>query len=195
MLMSKFICNGSANYVERKFAEKYQLDVKDASRIINFLKGNGNVLCDDEFVKRIYSSGIPNGCLGLIIPGSDYKYYINVKTATVALAALILDITLTKGAAATLVSLLGMPAAAIVKLDESNGEKCIVKETVLTDGKTGNENVLAKYNGECCNNNYRCKFNNDGKCMCKKTDIVAIYKDLVRKNVFKQHGDFYKYNF
>lgn len=195
MFMSKFICSGSVDYVERRFAEKYRLDEKDASRIINFLNGNGNVLCDGEFVRKIYSSGIPSGCLGMMIPGSDYKYYVNVKTATVALAALILDITLTKGAAATLVSLLGMPTAAIVKLDESNGEKCIVKETVSTKCKTGNENILAEYNGECCNNNYKCKFNRGGKCMCKKTDIVAIYKDLVRKNVFKQHGDFYKYNF
>ena len=99
----------------------------------------------------------------------------------------------TKGFASVLIGFLGITNTSFVKINEYNGEKCILKETIMQKDKVGNKNLLNKFHGECCNNQYKCKYKINDKCKCKKKDIITIFDNLCEKGVFKKYSSGYKY--
>lgn len=81
-----------------------------------------------------------------------------------------------------------MNTQAIAILDECEGEKCIVKETLLRDKKTGDCELLRDFNGECVNNNMNCRYRAAGQCRCDERTIRSIYESLVEKMFSKELG-------
>lgn len=164
----------------------------DSEKIINYLIKNKSALNADESIEltRIYPNS-PPGTMCLMI--AQTGYYVNIKISTIVICALLLDINLTKGFASTAIALMGVPSAAFVKLNEYDGQKCIVKETLATKDKIGSEKILDKFCGECCNCDLTCKYRHEGHCTCSSSNIVKIYDLLANKNMFKKVNGIYKY--
>lgn len=165
---------------------------EDANKIIEFLTNNRNILSNSEkFEIDVEYPDMPPGMMGLMI--AEYTYYVNIKVTTIAIIALLLDINVTGGLAATLLSLGGASSRGIIKLNEFEGEKCIVKETLMQGVRIGNKDILLKFSGECCNNNMNCKYNDSGKCNCSENTVISIYEKLVEKDMFIKRGNEYVY--
>lgn len=107
---------------------------EDANKIIEFLTNNREILSNSEkFEIDAEYPDMPHGMIGLMI--AKYTYYVNIKVTTIALITLLLDINVTGGLAATLLSLGGASSRGIIKLNEFEGEKCIVKETLILSSR------------------------------------------------------------
>lgn len=189
--MKYFQINGSKSQVESHFAD-LGIDASSANAIIDYLGKNKEILNSDEYV-RISTEfpSFPPGMIGLMIPTTNY--YINIKTATIVVAAFLADIYLTQGVLSTLLGACGFSCTAITVLSEENGEKCIVRETLTRNPKVGSAHILAPLKGECCNNDLSCKYRIDGRCHCTEDDILKIYDKLAERNMFSRIGDFYQY--
>lgn len=151
---------------------------------------NKDILGNDESVFIKYQS-FPPGMMGLMVSGDNY--YINIRITTIVVAALILDLYITRGAMATILGMCGVPKTSIVKINETTGEKCILKETLMRKSKRGDQNILSSFNGKCCNNNMNCQYRDGDNCTCKRENVLAIFQKLTDKNIFKANGDFYDY--
>lgn len=178
--------------VEKAYSELTRLGVEsqsDAERILTFLSENPNMLNENEVIRKYQKDPpkIPQDRIGFLI--MEQNIFINLKITTILLAALLLDINLTDGFASLIVNMLGVPQNVIVKFNEYDGEKCIIHEAM--NAKIISVNVLRRFNGECCNNQYKCKYNNNGKCTCTEEKIKEILDNLTEANMFKKVGDSY----
>ena len=48
--------------------------------------------------------------------------------------------------------------------------------------------------GECCNNNLKCCFQNENKCMCTTEKVENIMEQLADMGILKKEGEMYHYN-
>lgn len=189
--MKYFVIRGSKSEVESCFAD-LGIDASSANAIIDYLRKNKEILNSDEYVKiSTEFPSFPPGMIGLMIPRTNY--YINIKVATIVVAAFLADISLTQGALSMLLGLCGFSNTAITELNEELGEKCIVRETLAHNPKVGSPRILAPLKGECCNNDLSCKFRIEDRCHCTEDDILKIYEKLADRNMFSRIGEFYKY--
>lgn len=131
--------------------------------------------------------------MNLLVGTSNYN--INIKSLTLVAIALLLDIKLTLGFASAILSIIGFNNQAIVRINASEGEKCLILEAKQTDKRIINEDVLAIYNSECVHNDLICKYRDGDKCTIRKDDIKRILDELCNKNIFKKINSLYKYNF
>lgn len=189
--MKYLVINGSKAQVESCFAD-LGIDASSANAIIDYLGKNKEILNSDEYVKiSTEFPSFPPGMIELMIP--ETNYYINIKTATIVVAAFLADLYLTQGALSMLLGLGGFSGTALTTLSEEHGEKCIVRETLAQNPQVGSAHILAPLKGECCNNDLSCKYRIDGRCYCTEDDILKIYEKLAERNMFVRIGDFYHY--
>lgn len=176
---------------EKVYAElkKYGFEsTGDAERVITFLSDNQKMLKENEMIRKYQTlPEISQGMIGFLI--MKQNIYINLKISTILITALLLDIKLSKGFAELLVGMMGIPQKVLVKFNENNGEKCIIHEAMSR--KTISANVLDQFNGECCNNQYKCKYNSNGNCNCTKEKIKEILDNFAEANMFKEDGGLY----
>lgn len=183
---------GSSDEVYKRIASIGLSNTRDAEQIITFLKHNGDLLCSDEKIESIMEMPESSpGMMSMVVMRKNL--YVNLKVSTILIVALIFDIHLTKGFAQLLTAMLGISSRSVVTFSEENGEKCIIKETLRTKDKIGHPSILAKFKGECCNNNLNCKHRIDDKCYCTPDKVKEIFDNLEDCNMFKKEGDFYKY--
>lgn len=191
--MNKIVKKGSEQSIIYQI-EKMGFDKCESEKIFDFITSNKCLLSDDEFInKSLHNDDSNPGIIYYMIPNLNYDYYINLKYSTIMIVALLLDIKYTKGFSTLALNLSNINIPHIIKVDENNGEKCILKETLSLKNKTGTNTVLLPFHGECCNNNYICKFRRIDKCECAKENIDEIYKQLTKKGIFKKEGDKYIY--
>lgn len=186
--------NGSYEIVCNGIEKIVGINSKSAQKILDYLIENKDKPDKDyelECFSYRYYSNLPPGSLALMT--SKYNYYINIKKTTVIIIALILDITITKGASSALINMHGISGPCVVKLNERNGEKCIVKETVFSKNRIGSVDVLQKFKGECCNCDMDCKYNKGDQCGCTKEDVREIYNNLTHIGLFKKAGEYFVY--
>lgn len=164
----------------------------EIERILVFLKSNSDLLAVDEKIeKRTVVPETPHGAFGFIIMRNNL--YVNLKTSTLLIAALLLDIHFTGGMAQLFLTMVGIDGRAIVKFSEYNGEKCILKELLRTSTKSASSDLLIKFGGECCNNNLSCKYKSENKCTCTPQKVADILDGLAKHNILKKEGVIYKY--
>ena len=80
-------------------------------------------------------------------------------------------------------------------LDETRGELCILLETARC-GKTGaNKNLMQQINTthECVNNQYTCRYRQDGFCTCTPQNTKDILEHLHHLGALKAKGQKYYY--
>lgn len=155
----------------------------------------GNILSDDEILeKEMEFPKLPSGMLGMLIP--KYNININIKISTLALIALILDITVTKGIASYILGMTGLNIRSIVKLDEAIGEKCVLIEVYRKEHHKADAGIFTQISGrECVNNDMDCKYRVQGLCSIDQVKVKEILEDLTNKNIFTKENNLYKYNF
>lgn len=184
--------SGSAKEIYNNLAVLGFNSTCDAEQLVTFLEHNKELLCSNEKIETtIETPKSSPGMMSLIIMRKNL--YINLKATTLLICALLLDIHITKGFAQLLITMAGIDGHAITAFSEKNGEKCIIKETLRTKDKTGYPGILSKFEGECCNNHFNCKYRIDNKCYCTQDNIKEIFDNLESSNMFKKEGDFYKY--
>lgn len=158
--------------------------LEDAEKLLDYLYQYKKFMSNDEFIEfeddMAYSKTMS-------LTFSDSSYYVNLKTTTIVIIATLLDISLTKGFASVALSLFGNSSTAFVRIEETNGEKCILKETLSEKQKIGSANILKKYKGHCCYPVSNCKYRNNEECKCMENDIIYIYEKLCEKNIFKRN--------
>lgn len=187
--MNKYIkFDGDEDALLAKLYEEGLRDKEAAKRFLSFLENNKGLLSDpNEYItKEQEYPSMPNGVLGMVMV--NYSYHISIKVTTIVIIAKLLGIVIPKGIADTFLELTGMNTQAIAWLNEYEGEKCIVKETLLRDKKAGDCKLLRDFNGECVNNNMKCRYKEAGQCRCDEKTIISIYERLVEKNVFVRTG-------
>lgn len=173
-----------------KFVEKGDID--------KFIKGltmlSSCFETDNEQI--IISSNIPKSnpdIMELLIPETNYN--INISALTVAILAIILDVKLTKGVLSTGLSAMGFNTHALSRIDEKNGEKCLLLEMLRTKSRTITEFVLPPIDKECFNNDLCCKYRIENQCKIKREDVHKILLSLCHKNVIKEcENGRYKYH-
>lgn len=128
----------------------------------------------------------------LIIPIINVN--INLRAITVSILALLLDIDITKGFLSGFLAVSGFNNKAFTKLNENNGEKCLLIEICSKSNHKINisyfDNICEK---ECVNNNLICRYRTDEKCLMKIQEVLQKCDDLVERNVLKKEGDIYSY--
>lgn len=158
--------------------------LEDAEKLLDYLYQYKKFLSNGESIE-FENDMADNKTMGLTF--FDSSYYVNLKTTTIVIMAALLDISLTKGFASVALSLFGGSSTAFARIEETNGEKCILKETLSEKQKVGSADILKKHKGQCCYPISNCKYRNDEECKCAEDDIIAIYEKLCEKNVFKRN--------
>lgn len=187
---------------EHELKEKLSsfMSEKDSQSFINGIQDYLQYLGEDEFVEKTLSipktdSAHDTGKLQFMISFSDYyNYNINIKALTLTALALLLDINLTLGFASAILAILGFNNQAIVRIDVSEGEKCLILEAMQSENRVINEDIFSIYD-ECRHSNLDCKYQDGDNCTISKENIKDILDRLCDKNIFKKIGKFYKYNF
>ena len=81
----------------------------------------------------------------------------------------------------------------ILKICEYNGEKCIAKELLHQKKKRATKRILQGMKGECCNNQYECRYRQDGKCLCGEEETKEILERFAERGIVKKFGSYYQY--
>lgn len=165
---------------------------EDAEQLMKLLERYQPMLGDDE---RFQSSWkCPTNGQALIL--EEQHLYINVRRITIAFLVYLLGEHLN----IPLEMLLGFAGVtvggkAFSFLDEACGELCILLETARC-GRTGaNENLMQQVNPayECVNNQYTCRYRQDGLCTCTPQKTKDILEHLHHLGALKAKGQKYYY--
>ena len=193
-IQDRLIFNGT--YCELKSILSAFMSEQDATSFINGLKTLDLNLRSDELIKMHTTYSYPKDSAGFLyslVGSTDYN--INITAFTLTLIALLLDIKLTLGFSATTLAILGFNNHAIVRLDVSGGEKCLVLEAMQRNNRIIDEDVFSLCNSECIHNNLTCRYKCEDKYTMEKDIIKRTLDGLCDKNVFRKIGAYYKYNF
>ncbi len=174
-------------YLIYEFAQILQTG-NDSKLMVEFLDKNPEVLSDDEyFNKESKVQKMPYGFVGLISP--NYNYSINIKHATIAILALLLDINITSGFAATVFSAIGLSTQSIKKLNKI--QKCLIAEISLKKHCCLND--LNFENKECVWNNLECDFRKDRVHCSRPLDTIEEnIKNLLDGKIIKKENGILK---
>lgn len=196
---AKYIFRRLFKPIDRKFwveapfekEKKIQLSIKEFP--IEELKISLN--SDESMeIKRLEQKRHPNDN-AVYISFDNYEYYINLRSATLTLIALMLDLVMFGGVASTVLALLGVNSRAFAHISSDNGEICVLIETCRQKGRIANNAVFKEIKGHACvNNNLSCKFKKGGNCIISDTDIDILFDTLVDKNVLSKSDGKFKYN-
>lgn len=191
-----FTFRGTENELKEKLS--LFMSEEDSMAFINGIQYYSKFFGDDEFVERTLSSPQADSktdskMLYSLIQSSNYN--INIKALTLTALALMLDIKLTIGLASATLAILGFNNQAVVRIDASEGEKCLILEAIQSKNRVINEDVFSICNHQCVHNDLNCKYQDGDSCTINKENINAILDGLCDKNIFKKIHKFYKYNF
>ncbi len=191
-----FTFSGTENELKEKLSSF--MSEEDSQTFIYGIQKYSQYFREDEFVEWKLSFPLHNldtdtKILHYLIPSCDYN--INLKALTITTLALLLDIKLTVGFASTTLAILGFNNQAIVKIDASEGEKCLILEAMRSRNRVITEDVLSSFNGQCIHDDLGCNYQECDRCIINKDKIKSILNKLDRENVFNKINGFYKYNF
>lgn len=100
------------------------------------------------------------------------QYYINLPKSVLMVAALILDITLTKGIVSGVCGMLGIQTQTFYRINQHKGEVCLLRELLRNRNAVNSDKYNYLMENECINNDLKCQFRSeDGQCRIQKTDI------------------------
>ena len=183
---------GTEDEVSNQLMQKTDLQEDDTFRLLYFLIHHPDILTPEESVALVPDEIAPQG-----MTFASEKYYINIKVTTLVLCALFLDITLTLGAASALLSLAGISGKAMIKLSDTKGEKCILRELLRRKNRMGNSRMLEAFSGNCVNHDIpNCKYRRASACGCTPAQVEDILKQLEKNSIItKTDYENYKYSF
>lgn len=165
---------------------------EDAEQLIKLLEHYQSMLGDDERFQFDWNR--PANGQALIL--EEQHLYINIRRITIAFLVYLLGERLN----IPLEMLLGFAGVtvggkAFTFLDETRGELCILLETARCGKNGANENLIQRINTthECVNNQYTCRYRQDGFCTCTPQKTKEILKHLHRLGALEAKGQKYYY--
>ncbi len=177
------------NYLSEFMSEEDALVfIQNIEKFDEYLDTDEEIDITTTYPKFNHSPGVLYSLVG------KTNYNINLKASTISIIALILDITLTRGIISAGLAFTGFNTHCLVKLDEHQGEKCLVIESLRAKKDFVDSSILNKYEGKCANYSLECKYKNDCNCTIKNNEVEEILSELCSKNVFVKKGNKYKYN-
>ena len=186
-----FVFSGSKEKFEQEISK--WIEKSDVNKFIDGITKLSSCFSDDEYVTvTTYVPETNPNILECLIPNTNYN--INLKAVTITILAAILDVNLTQGFASAALSISGFNSHGVVKLNEIEGEKCVVLEMLRTKSYIITEDVLPPSNRECFNSNLNCKYRSGDQCKIEEKNIKKIFLSLCDKNVIQENGNVYKYN-
>ncbi len=183
--------NGNKSQIRRNLANYgIMLNETETEQLIDTIIANKAYLQNEESAnKSLHIPNMPTDCIGFMI--MDYRYHISIKKLSLCGIAFFAG-KLSHEISDKILEACGVSFKAINEIKELNGEKCIVKETILYHDKVGDENILERFQGKCCNNDLNCSFRQGEQCYCSKTNIKNIFEDLTKREIFKKINSGYK---
>lgn len=162
--MDNIVKIGSREKIKKCIAAELLISEADAEKIFEYLAAayeeNG-----EEFGH--ISQSTEHG-QDLVFGGG--QYYINLPKSIVMIIALILDITLTNGVVSGICGILGVQSQTFFKINQHNGESCLLREYLRQKNEVGEYGYLA--GNECLNNDLECRHRDgNGRCCIRKEDI------------------------
>lgn len=197
----------SSNEIEISYNEVY-------SYVRYFIEHLTEIIKIDNFAPKIYDFGIyfdedetikvkiinhptkeERKSDRLYMSWCEYEYYINLKSSTIILLALLLDLNCTNGIASTVLALLGVNSRTIACIPDYNGERCVLIEICRQKNRQGNKEIFDCIMGrDCINSNLCCQYRIENLCTLSDIALDNIFDILVEKNVLAKLRDMYKYN-
>lgn len=165
---------------------------EDAEQLIKLLEHYQSMLGDDERFQFDWKR--PANGQALIL--EEQHLYINIRRITIAFLVYLLGERLNIPLE-MLLGFAGVPIGgkAFTFLDETQGELCILLETARCKKNGANENLMQRVNPthECVNNQYTCRYRQDGLCTCTPQNTKDILEHLRHLGALKAKGPKYYY--
>lgn len=175
--------------------EKFQeagLSQQGSEKLLSLLTREKKILCDDETYKmELYKEESDAKMLGLMT--MEYNYFINIRVGTIFLLSVLIDNSIGLPITSGYLAVRGMKRL-VEKIDENTGVKCILLEILRSPNKMGKVDILSDFRGECCNNNMKCCFQNESRCVCTIEKVENIMKQLADIGILKKEGETYRYD-
>jgi hypothetical protein len=127
----------------------------------------------------------PKDAYGLFVPKT--RIHINVKRASIAAAALAVDILLTKGLATVLLTMSGHMKQSLTNLQTDNGQFCsAVAFASLGPMERPVDQLLEELSAKPCKQpDLNCKFNCEGQCTINEAAAEKNLSTLVEEGVIE----------
>lgn len=116
-------------------------------------------------------------------------YSVNVKKTTWTLIGLILDVTLTMGAASAALAALGIIGQSIGKVTEENGELCVYRFLLTSRGPQTTRRVEKQMPHSCFRTVSKCRYRQHGKCSVNDSAVLDCLQHLERIGAIAQTSD------
>lgn len=186
---------GTKLMVTEALRQAFDLDEEASEQCLAFIKGHQEILSEEEFFQYNKLEEYEVDGLSEFI-SEEGGYYISIKKSTIFLVCLYLQEKVPflrtvedMGEFFGLTPLKG----AYVKLDASRGYLCIMLELARNRRRGADKSLLKKFKGECCNNQLKCRYNENGMCRCDKERVEEICEDLAEHAIIKKKGSKYYY--
>lgn len=168
------------------------LNQQSSEKLLSLLTKEKNIICDDEIYNmEPYEEKTDSKMLGFML--KDYNYFINIRVGTVFLLSVLIDNSIGLPITSGYLTVRGLNRL-VEKIDENTGVKCILLEILRLPNKMGTVDILSDFVGECCNNNLKCCFQNENRCMCTIEKVKNIMEQLADIGILKKEGKTYRYN-
>lgn len=186
---------GSRDKVVEGIMEACLIDRDTAELCLDFVKDNQEILSSKEFFQfnRMEEYEV-EGISEFVSEGG--AFYISLRKSTIFFAMLYLEtkvpgLAIVK-AAADFFGISGIKGG-FLKLDAEEGYLCIMLELARHRRHGTGKNMLKVFNGECCNNQLNCKYNENGICNCGESVVEKICEELTEQRVVEKKGKKYFY--
>ena len=175
-----------------KKLQEVGLSQQNSENILDLLTKESTLICEDE-TYQVEPCKEESDSKMLSFMLLEYNYFINIRVATVFLLSVLLDNSIRLPITSGYLAVRGLKRL-VEKIDENSGVKCILIEILRSQNKTGKVDILNDFCGECCNNNLKCCFHNENKCMCTTEKVESIMEQLADMGILKKEGEIYRYD-
>lgn len=168
------------------------LNQQSSEKLLSLLTKEKNIICEDEtYQMEPYKEKSDTQMLGLML--MEYNYFINIRVATVFILSVLIDNNVGLPITSGYLAVRGLNRL-VEKIDENTGVKCILLEILRSPDKMGKADILSNFCGECCNNNLKCCFQNEDKCLCTVEKTEKIMEQLTDIGILKKENSTYRYD-
>lgn len=186
---------GSKAKVAEGIMEACSLDQETVELCLDFIKNNQEILSKEELFQHCQMEEYEAEGISELV-SEQGAFYISLKKSTIFLAILYMGnkvpgFKMAK-AAAEFLGISG-PKGGFLKLDAKQGYLCIMLELARHRRHGAEKTVLRAFQGECCNNQLDCKYNENGLCNCNESIVEKICEELVSQAVVQKRGKKYYY--
>lgn len=184
------ICNELAE--DFRAAGEIPLSIEECKHLIRFIQENKELLGEDELIQCIAPNKDVIGVSEFIT--EQMSYYIGLKQSSIYLMLFLLGFH-TKGVSSFIAMLSGITTSGkvVIPIDAEAGIKCIVMELARNRKHGAGVNLLKKYKGQCCNNQYSCRYRENESCNLHSDKIEKILEYLETNKVIKKKLNRYYY--